>query len=67
MKGVQNMNNNFCPFVNGTCKANCVFKTHSTSTTRGTSTCLIAIKLDDINGYQSDQMTEIFHEIKKGK
>lgn len=61
------MENNFCPFVNGTCKANCVFKTHSTSTSRGLSECLIAIKLDDINGYQHDQLTEIKQKIAEQK
>lgn len=43
------MKNDFCPFVNGICKKDCVFYTHSTSISGEKYVpCLIAIKLSDI-------------------
>lgn len=67
-KGETNMKNinKYCPFVNGDCKDNCVFKTFNTVISHSeTKSCLIAIKLDDINGYQQDQLTEIEHDLSK--
>ena len=57
--------NNHCPFINSECRSDCVFKTRRTSTTFGTSSCLIAIKLDSINDAQMDQLTEISQSIAK--
>lgn len=63
------MEKNFCPFINGTCRDDCVFKMRCKATTSlsmvGLTDCLIASKLADINEYQSDQLTEIQQEIEK--
>jgi len=56
---------NYCPFANGLCHNDCVFKINKTSTTHGISDCLIAVKLDDINGYQHDDLTEIISATSK--
>ncbi len=55
----------FCPFLNGECRNDCAFKTRNTATTFGTSSCLIAVKLDCINEHQADQLTEITQSIAK--
>lgn len=49
----------YCPFVNGNCRSDCTFKTVNTSASHGILSCLIAIKLDQINEFQSDQLTEL--------
>ena len=50
-------NNTFCPFVNGECRSDCMFNIgHLVAVDRGTSKCLIAVKLSGINEYQQDQL-----------
>lgn len=59
--------NNFCPFINGQCRPDCKFKSHNTTISSGESKisdCLIVIKLDEINGYQYDQLTDISNAMK---
>lgn len=54
------MNNtkNHCPFINNTCREDCIFRTKSKiATGDGIFNCLIAAKLSDINEYQSDQLS----------
>jgi len=58
-------NNNFCPFVNGPCRNGCVFKSHEVATETGFYSCLIAIKLMDINEFQSDQLKAIREGLTK--
>lgn len=50
---------NHCPFINGSCRDDCVFKCNNVASGRGIYSCLIAVKLDDINEHQSDQLNEI--------
>jgi len=50
----------FCPFINGSCRSDCTFKIRTTSTAHGMSDCLIAAKLEDINGNQCSQLMQIF-------
>lgn len=59
-------NNTFCPFVNGECRSDCMFNIgHLVATDRGTSKCLIAVKLSGINEYQQDQLTDIQNSLDK--
>ena len=48
----------FCPFIKGTCREDCVFRHHAILLTTGISTCLIAAKLDDIPRLQNDEENE---------
>ena len=54
---------NHCPFINGSCRDDCVFKCNKIATGRDIYSCLIAVKLSEINEYQSDQLTEIAQSI----
>jgi hypothetical protein len=58
--------NGFCPFCNGQCRSDCVFRMQAyISSANGLTKCLIATKLSDINTYQSDQLTEISNKIEE--
>lgn len=60
------VNKNFCPFIKGVCRSDCVFKCHNVALPDGdTSNCLIVIKLTDINEMQHDDITAIWNEVKK--
>jgi len=71
LKGSEKMEKNFCPFINGSCRSDCVFKMRCNTVTPagsvGFTSCIIASKLADINEYQSDQLSEIQREISKEK
>ncbi|MEY8002014.1 hypothetical protein AB8U03_17860 [Clostridium sp. Mt-5] len=57
---------NFCPFIKGVCRNDCVFKYHNIALHGGAiSDCLIAVKLSDINELQHDDISAIWSEIKK--
>lgn len=59
-------NNTFCPFVNGTCKSNCMFHAKSMiATPNGITSCLIAAKLEEINEYQHDDLNDIRRAIEE--
>ena len=55
----------FCPLIKGECREDYVLHCHSTATPKGVSNCLLAIKLQDINGNEHDDLTEILHTISK--
>lgn len=57
--------NKFCPFIKTECREDCAFRVGLCSTSNGTSPCQIFIKLDCINEFQSDQLTEINRQISK--
>lgn len=57
------MDKMFCPFINGECRSDCMFRANKTATKAGTSCCTIAIKLSDINEDQHDQLTEIQQQL----
>lgn len=60
------MDKKYCPFVNGLCRDDCVFKCHYVATSDGVVyNCLIAVKLTDINGMQHDDLTAIWSLLKK--
>lgn len=59
------MNKNFCPFIKDKCRDDCVFHCDLVATERGIYSCLLAIKLQDINGYEHDDLTEILHSIDR--
>ena len=56
----------FCPFIKGKCNDDCVFKCANTATEHGISDCLLAVKLDAINEYQTDQLSEIENAVLQG-
>jgi len=65
------MEKNFCPFINGSCRSDCVFKMRCNTVTPagsvGLTSCIIASKLADINEYQRDQLTEIEQRVAEQK
>lgn len=54
---------NFCPFIKDSCRKDCVFFRKLAISGGDVTNCLIAGKLDAINDYQSDQLTEISQKI----
>jgi len=59
-------NKNFCPFIQNICRSNCVFRYDNVALPNGNvSSCLIAIKLADINEMQHDDISAILNEVKK--
>jgi hypothetical protein len=58
----------FCPFIGALCRDDCVFKYHNVAGPGGKAyNCLIAIKLNDINEYQHDDLSSILDAIEKKK
>lgn len=55
----------FCPFINGNCTDKCVFSTHNIACSNGITNCLIVSKLDSINDYQYELLTDIISLLKK--
>jgi len=60
------LSGDFCPFVKGQCRSDCVFKTQTTACGNLISSCLIAVKLSAINEFQHDDLNEIIQAIEKG-
>lgn len=58
------MKNNFCPFIKGSCRNDCVFRCNNVAVGDKVLNCLLAIKLFDINEYQHDDLTEIINTLK---
>jgi len=56
----------FCPFVNGECRKDCVFRKSSLaqSINGGFSSCGIAVGLANINDRQSDELQEILRAVE---
>ncbi len=59
------MEKKFCPFINGICRDDCVFKYHKVANQTGIHDCLIAIKLTDINEMQHDDLSAIWSLLKR--
>lgn len=59
------MDKKFCPFINGLCRDDCVFKWRNVAIDRRISNCLIAVKLSEISDIQHDVLSEILQEVKK--
>ena len=57
---------NLCPFLNEPCREECMFHcNHLISTTHvGLSPCLIAVKLDQINEYNHDDLVNVVAAIE---
>jgi hypothetical protein len=55
----------YCPFINGPCRNDCVFKTNGVAVRDTIYSCLIAIKLNDINEMQHDDLSEIWNLLRK--
>ena len=56
----------YCPFINGLCRDDCVFKCCIVVTDEGALyNCLIAIKLIDISGMQHDDLMMILKQLKE--
>ena len=61
------MEKKFCPFVKTLCRDDCVFKTRNVAGNHGEIfNCLIALKLNDINEMQHDDLSAIWSLLKKG-
>jgi hypothetical protein len=50
---------NFCPFIHGPCRDDCVFKANKMLVRREYYDCLIAIKLCDINEFEHDDLVHL--------
>ena len=60
------MEKKYCPFINGICRNDCVFKTRNVAAPHGAVyNCLIAVKLTDINEMQHDDLSAIWSLLKK--
>ena len=49
----------YCPFIKDLCREDCVFRHRNVATSDGIYSCLIAIKLSEINAFQSDELNHI--------
>lgn len=54
----------FCPFIGTLCRKDCTFRCMATTVHEGTTVCLIASKLDEINGRIYDQLIEISNTLE---
>lgn len=61
------MDKKFCPFVNGQCRDDCVFRCGNVLIGRDLVNCLIAVKISDINELQSDELDLILKALESRK
>ncbi len=61
------MTRTFCPFINGTCKAECMFRTNSTAIDCGIVTCALPVYLYVLKENQVEKADDIIEAVKNKK
>ena len=61
------MTRSFCPFVNGSCRTDCMFRTNPTGIEYGVVTCALPIYLEILKNNQYKEAEKIIQAIKEKK
>lgn len=58
----------YCPFVNGECRNDCVFRCRPRATTQSmvqeTTTCVLASRIAELNDKQADQLDNLIRAVE---
>jgi len=61
------MTRTFCPFINGTCRTDCMFRTNPTGIDYGIVTCSLPIYLQVLKDNQNKEADKVIKAIKDNK